>query len=155
MTFNGASNDDFINLPVPRRLYADVIQFLADRSSEAETASPASAATASRPNEKLGLREWTADDFRRLRALRPAPTVIAMLDLCAATPGHPVLFSQIRKAADRSDNQARADLGGLTRLVKNRFQRTNWPAPARWGANEMTYELGPDLAERWLQSAND
>jgi hypothetical protein len=156
-----AGSDDFIQLMVPRAVYPRVVQFLAEVMAAGDTSAPpvTPAAPVAGPTGEsaLGFVEWTEQDFRRLRALNPNPSVLALLDLCAERPGQPVSFSEVSTRAGRDHNHARADLGGLTQWVKGRFGRTNWPAPAQWGAGgtqEMWYVMAPSVAERWLRSAS-
>lgn len=95
---------------------------------------------------------WTAEDIRDLCAQLRNPAAITMLDLCAETPEQLVTFSAAMKQAGRSHHQARGDLGALTKLVKSRFRRRNWPAIFDWaggGEQQAYYKMSPEIAEWW------
>jgi hypothetical protein len=97
--------------------------------------------------------QWTADDVGRLREMEPNPTIQAVLDLASLHPGEPVTFSEVVAHSQQTGSQARAQLAGLTMIVKRRFGRSNWPFTARWGGVEMLYTVDPPVAEAWLSGA--
>lgn len=96
---------------------------------------------------------WTKEELRRLRA-RAGPTVLAALDLCAAQAGAWVPLREVEQRAGREHAQARADLAGLTMMVKRSFGRSNWPFVAQWaagGEQQSYYSMDPDLATAWKE----
>jgi hypothetical protein len=144
MTFQAYRDDDRVIVTVSQ-LYpvADVAEF---------TVAPArSAKTASEKTEQLPMIPWTEAELARLRGVTSA-TVIAALDLGSASPDQWVGLRVIEERAARSVNQAKGELAGLTMMVKHRFQRSNWPFEAEWGAGgekQSYYRVSPGIAEMW------
>lgn len=96
---------------------------------------------------------WTASDLDVLRLVPPNPTTQAALDACSEAPGVPVPFSMLVQRSGRTHAEARADLAGLTMLVKSRLCRRNWPIEAVWragGEDQMYYVMSPEVADAWL-----
>lgn len=63
-------------------------------------------------------------DEEALAGFAPAasnPTVLAAMTLCSADPGGLVSIRDLEAAAGRTPHQVRADLAGLTMMVKHRF----------------------------------
>ena len=148
MAFESTSNtphqtDDLINLAVPRRFYALVLRVLADAMA-AETTAPGATSVAAVAESALGHdRPWTAEDVRRLHGLITNPTVRALMDLTCARPGHRVSFGEVQERAGCEFRQARADLAGLSRLVRRHFGRHNWPVNVTQVGRTLKYsEIG-------------
>jgi hypothetical protein len=95
-------------------------------------------------------RGWSADDVRHLRRLLTDPTARAMMDLACADPGRRVTFREVQAKAGRTFHQSRADLAMLTRLIRQRFDRDNWPVNVAQNADGvLTYDAAPDIATAW------
>jgi len=63
-----------------------------------------------------------------------------------------VPLRQIETHAGRTVHQARADLAGLTTIVRNRFSRRNWPLEVFWaagGEQQIYYRSLSDEHARW------
>lgn len=62
----------------------------------------------------------------------------------------------VESAAGRTQTQARADLAGLTMIVKSRFRRRNWPCGGEWaaGGEQQFYyrSLSEDHARWWREA---
>lgn len=101
--------------------------------------------------------EWTEDDYVRLADLVSNPTVLAVLTLCSAAPNEPISFREVEEEAGRSTSEARADLGGLTMMVKARFSRANWPLEAARadGDKQKYYSMTSQQAEMWIAAVGD
>jgi hypothetical protein len=69
----------------------------------------------------------SADDFAALASWVTNLGIRGALDLCARRPGEWVSFAEIREYTGRSRAEFRADLAGLTRLVKKRLSKNSWP----------------------------
>ena len=144
VTFQAYRADDKIIVTVSQ-LYpvADVEEF---------TVAPArSAKSASEEADLLPEIHWSSVDLTRLRELAN-PTVLAVLDLCSESPGEWVPLRTIEERAARTPPQARGDLAGLTMTVKRRFDRSNWPFAAEFGAGgeqQSYYRITDDLAVAW------
>lgn len=97
---------------------------------------------------------WTDDDYRHLAEVVANPTVLATLELCSASPGHWVSIREVEEHADRTQHQARADLAGLTMMVKSRFGRSSWPFESQWeagGPGQIYYRMSDEHAAMWLK----
>ena len=146
VTFQAYRADDKIIVTVSQ-LYpvADVEEF---------TVAPArSAKSASEEADLLPEIHWSSADLTRLRELAN-PTVLAVLDLCSESPGEWVPLRTIEERAARTPPQARGDLAGLTMTVKRRFDRSNWPFAAEFGAGgeqQSYYRITDDLAVAWRE----
>lgn len=96
--------------------------------------------------------------YRKLAEVVSNPTVIAALDLCAAAPGDWVALQDVKSKAERTQPQARADLAGLTMMVKRRFSRSNWPFEAQWeagGPGQIYYSMNGEQAKMWMRWSKD
>lgn len=111
--------------------------------------------TAEVSTEKLPKVEWTVVDLIALGRVANA-TTRAALDLCADRPGEAVSLTEIVEVAGVARPVARAQLAGLTMVIKHRFRRGNWPFRADWaadGTQQAFYRISADAAERWRQAA--
>ena len=151
------TDDEFLNVPVPRRLYPLVIQTLANALG-GESSFPAEASPpvhASNPGPAIPAlkppptaRPWTVEELQVLRRSQN-PTVEALLDLTCAAPGKRVTFQEVYERAGRSYGQARADLAGFTRLIVKTLGREAWPVNVVQGPEGLTYHADPAVAELW------
>jgi len=102
--------------------------------------------------------DWSASDYLRLAEIVTNSTVIAALDLCAAYPAEWIALRSVEERSRRTKHEARADLAGLTVMVKRRFERDNWPFEAGWeaaGPGQIYYRMSPQQAAMWLNSQGD
>lgn len=122
------------------------------------TVAPVRSARRATAAESLPEVPWAADDLARLRGIA-RPTVLAALDLCSRQPEEWIPLRQVEQAAGRTNNEARADLAGLTMIVKGRFGSSNWPFTVQWqagGERQQYYSIDPATAALWLAlSAED
>lgn len=95
--------------------------------------------------------EWTQEEYVRLAEIAEN-SVLAALDLCSESPGHWVALRDVEARAERTRHEARADLAGLTMMVKHRFSRSNWPFEVEWGAaspDQSGYRMSEEQAAMW------
>ena len=95
----------------------------------------------------------STEDYAKLAVVVTNPTVIAALDLCAASPGEWIPLRDVEARAERTRYQARGDLAGLTMMLKHRFGRANWPIEPGWeagGPGQIYYRMSHDQAAMWL-----
>jgi hypothetical protein len=117
------------------------------------TVAPARSARRASGAETLPEVPWTISELERLREIA-RPTVIAALDLCSRAPGEWIPLRQVEQAAGRAYAEARADLAGLTMIVKRRFDRSNWPFVVQWqagGERQQYYSIDAATAGLWLE----
>ena len=103
---------------------------------------------------KLPSVEWSTEDLVRLGQIANL-TTRSTLDLCSEQPGIPVSLTQIVSAAGVTRYEARAQLAGLTIVVKGRFGRRNWPFSVKWdvdGSGQAFYVIADDVAKRWHEA---
>jgi hypothetical protein len=135
------------------RVLVSVSQLYPVRDVEEFTVAPTRATRRSSAQVEIPDIEWTADDYLRLAEVAKNPTVLAALDLCAATPGEWVALRDVEERAERTKYQARGDLAGLTMMLKHRFNRSNWPFEPGWeaaGPGQIYYRMTEHQAEMWL-----
>lgn len=102
--------------------------------------------------DQLPTVDWTVEDYERLARVATNPTVLAAIDLCSERPTTWVSLREIEATAGRTKYQARADLAGLTVLVKKRFNRSNWPIEFGWeagGPDQAWYRMSQNQADAW------
>lgn len=94
---------------------------------------------------------WSRKDFVRLLAVGNRGTLTALAMMGDLTPYGGVRFSEIAEAAGLSSAQLRSHLAGLSRTVKQRFGRSNWPFFIEWDASEkqMHYFFDDDQHENF------
>ena len=95
---------------------------------------------------------WDAESLARLSEVATNPTVRAAMDLCAERPGEWVSIRELEAKGGRTQAEARADLAGLTMMVKRRFGRRNWPFEVQWAAGgdeNAYYRMEKDVAATW------
>ncbi|MCA9857229.1 MAG: DUF91 domain-containing protein [Dehalococcoidia bacterium] len=98
---------------------------------------------------------WEEDDFAKLAARLENPTLIAMLNLCASSPGEWVPFDKIIAHGGQSHPQARGATGGFTPFIRKWFGRNNWPVENQWAVNndgQQYYRLSLEKALWWLEA---
>lgn len=74
------------------------------------------------------------------------------MELCADRAGEWASIREAEARAGRTPAEARADLAGLTQMVKRRFGRYNWPFSGQWGGGDeanRSYRTEASLAELW------
>jgi hypothetical protein len=99
--------------------------------------------------------EWSTADLIALGRVANA-TTRTTLDLCSEQPGSYISLTEIVDAAGVSRPAARAQLAGLTMVVKRRFGRRNWPFTVRWaadGSQQASYVMAEEIARRWQEAA--
>jgi hypothetical protein len=138
------NDDEFENVPVPKRYVLDVYEFLAARKRESTTGSDA----AGRDNRTQW---WAADDrIARLKSAIQNKTVRTLLDLTASHPTEWVSFEQVYREVGRSSDQARADLRGLSLLIKQLFPNNAggwWPVDFK--GSPIHYQMSAEIARLW------
>jgi hypothetical protein len=99
--------------------------------------------------------DWSASDYTKLAEVVTNPTVIALLDLCAETPEEWVALRSVEERSGSTRHEARASLGGLTKMLKSRFNRSNWPLEAVWeagGPGQIYYRMSSQQADMWVEA---
>ena len=112
-------------------------------------------AAAEVPTDKLPFVDWTTEDLVKLGQIANL-TTRSTLDLCSDQPGVPVSLTQVVDAAGVTRPVARAQLAGLTQIVKRRFERRNWPFAFKWdvdGSGQQFYVITEEIATRWHEAA--
>lgn len=98
---------------------------------------------------------WSSRDISRLhQELGPTTAARAILDLGSAQPGQRVWVGDVCARVGRSHASVRSELGGFTKLIKGRFDRTDWPFGVVSEGNRALYTVDDDVARAWL-SASD
>jgi hypothetical protein len=132
-----------------------VSQLLPLRDVEEFTVVPRTAARSSAADE-LPWMEWTLADYVKLNDVTANPTIFTLLNLCSSHPGTPVPLDDAVEASGRIRTVVRADLAGLTVIVKRRFGRSNWPFTTDWAAGgdpQQYYRMSVEEAAVWREAA--
>ncbi len=101
---------------------------------------------------------WTATDVAALAEGANNAIALAIMDLCALTPGTWVPSSEAFQRAGVGASSARGQLGGFGLTVRARFKRANPPYDSQWaagGTNQSYYRLSPGLAQVWREIRGD
>lgn len=107
------------------------------------------------PTNELPHAEWTTLDLIGLGRVANLTTRTA-LDLCAEKPDVFVSLTDIVEAAGISRPTARAQLAGLTMVMKRRFGRRNWPFKVHFdvdGTSQAFYRMTSEAAGRWRDAS--
>lgn len=158
------SGDEMISFPVPKRFFPVVVQALA-KAMEADVVVPAIQISEEltqvqdQPSEPI-LIDWTnVENCKNLRREIRYAGALALLDLAAAHPDQLVSFSDVVHKSGRSEKEARADLGALTKAIKRQFgvsrDDARWPVEFRWaagGEEQAYYLMRSEIAHTWTQS---
>ena len=157
-----AESEEMVLIPVPKGLYNVVIQAIAGAAGS-QVAGPAQEIAEAGSRTADAKRPWTRDEIRRLKQLLRAPgripgrneTLIALFDVTASQPGQALSFKGLLEQTGRAFGQARADLGGLTRLCMDEFGRSKQDAwPLSWETAEsgqVSYRMTDEIAQWWLE----
>jgi hypothetical protein len=140
--------DDFVAVPVPQRHVVDVYRFLADIEQKSSTISP---------TEMIGENNWKQwweahGRIARLKQSVTNKTVLSFLNLVARSPGKWFSFADVCREAGCDTNQGRADLRGLSIMIREKlFPGINpgdwWPVDFRH--NPMQYCMPEEIARQW------
>ncbi|MFF3037062.1 hypothetical protein [Arthrobacter citreus] len=97
---------------------------------------------------------WTHDDLTQLSTSATSPTILATMDLCAASPGEWIGGDQVMELTRREKNAHRGDYGGFSITLRRRFERSNTPYEMNYavgGTPQQYYRLSPEVAQLWKQ----
>lgn len=100
---------------------------------------------------------WTEPDFVTLVERITNPTLRAMFELCSESPDTFVTMTDVRERSQQTPAQARGAFGGFTLILRNLFQRKNWPVDAEWsvtGDGQVSYRLSAERAAWWRKAAS-
>ncbi len=143
--------DDLVNVPVPRRLYSDVIRFVADKLEAGSEALPVS--VPEQPQEE-NFRGWTRDHIRRLKQETHLPAVVALLDHAIKADGESVGMKVLEQATGKTFGQVRGDLLRLGTFRKKLGIVVNtWPFLTEAGADGKLQYRVPENVRRWWEEA--
>jgi hypothetical protein len=144
--------DELISVAVPRRYYPLVLKTLAQAMAAETPEQPAPAGQGS--SSSTGDRDWTDDEIIELESMLTRPTIREMLNLTSEHLGKRITFGQVASAARREPRKARGDLAALTKLVRKRFRRNNWPVRVTQAPDGLGYEAIPEVAAAWKRAVS-
>lgn len=148
--------DEIVNVPVPRKHLHAVYQALARAMAEEGTTPAELPASPKTSPDQLPI-DWGGKDRQLLAALRQqltAAAAVAMLDLAAERPVSWITFREVVEHSGRTEGQARADLGTLTKLIRKiaspDHRVFNPPVALQYGeGGGLEYQMSADVAEVW------
>lgn len=97
---------------------------------------------------------WDIDNLERLANTSTSPTILATMDLCAATPGEWIGGDQVMERTGREKNAHRGDYGGFSITLRRKFYRSNAPYEMNYAVGntpQQYYRLSPEIAQMWNQ----
>lgn len=145
------SGEEIVMVPVPRRHLSAVYRTLAtEMGPTAGGGSPSSAETASAHLSDDG---WTKDEILRLKRMIRTTTPRVIMDLTTSRLNELISLRDVEVKAGRTYEQARADLGGFTRLIKGQFHKEKWPFKVEYGPGGFAayYCDSADIADWWQE----
>ena len=96
---------------------------------------------------------WGEEDLAVLAEVGNA-TTLAIVDLCALSPGTWTAASDAYQRAGVTTASGIGQLGGFGLTVRSKFKRINPPYEKQWsagGTNQAYYRMGPELGAAWRQ----
>jgi hypothetical protein len=110
-----------------------------------------------RANVQAGARQeystdpLSAGDFTILASSVTNAGIRGALDLCARRPGEWVSYAEICEYTGRSRPELRADLAGLSRLVRKRLGKSSWPFEVQriLDKDDYCYRMDDEQAAWW------
>jgi hypothetical protein len=101
-------------------------------------------------------RPWTKEELKWLRKLlAELPIALQLLDFTAGLDGDPLTFAELCHAMAEPSANVRGELARLTAIVRNSFDRDQWPAEARWEKGERRYRMKPTTAVLWNEARDE
>ena len=149
---------DFVKIPVPSVLYADVLGFIAEHSGVPAVSGTVIAEEVSAAS--LPVVPWTRTDLEKLYATPTASarTISAMVTALSDVAPTWLSTSELEALTGIVRLNLRGSLSSFTRHVKAHYGRENWPMDFEWGPKisphypaEAHYRMDADLAEIWKE----
>ena len=139
--------EEFISVPVPKRVYPAVARIIADALAETSGA------------REGRIRGWTASEIAILKGDLKNKTAITLLDMTARRAGQWVTFEELCTEAGRKKREAMGDLAGFTQHIKLRLKKVGstskdvWPLDTEWNAKgSPRYRMPVEIAQWWKET---
>jgi hypothetical protein len=141
--------DSYVYVPVPASRVNEVLHLLVSGANSASAERVRAHA-----NGDAATRGWTELRIRQLKAELTNSTVIWLLNACARKPGTWVSINEVITGTGRDRKYVRADLAGLTKLIKREFKTDGkWPfqseVGSRAGFDVAAYRMSAEVAAWW------
>lgn len=151
-----SEDEDIVHVPVPKSYLGDVYRALADAmGSEVVNGDSVVETLPAAVRRPLQDKPWRQSEIQQLRKLIRTATPQALLDLTTERPGELITFTAVQERSGRTYGQARAELAGLTHLVRTHFGRNNWPVEVTSEGGYVVYYCSSEDIAQWWQSGND
>jgi hypothetical protein len=139
-----ASDEEFINVPVPARHVLAVYRLLADLEEQPD-ADIESAETKGAPAA------WDTDKLTKLATtkLSNTETVTRVLDILCEEPGRQYDMQDLVKALPMEYYKLRGNLAAFTRHLNKHYESDAWPMHVQWRGDEALYSVDPETAVLW------
>ena len=140
---------DTVLMPVPLTFAHEVARHLADlKAGKLPTSSPITNVMSVTVPEQG---EWTEQMVRSLADQLSYPSVAALFDQCAGSPGDWVIKAAVEEAEGISPYQLRNELGALSKLTRRLFGQIIWPVEWKKDHGKYTYRMDPQVAQWWTK----
>jgi hypothetical protein len=99
---------------------------------------------------------WDDESLEQFREQVTNATVLSAMHLCSSSPEEWISIRDIEAHSGRTRAETRADLAGLTMMVKRRFGRSNWPFDVQWAAGgdeNAYYRMTSEISRIWTQGS--
>jgi hypothetical protein len=144
-------------VPVPTHLLGVVYRALGEAmnpslpSPEVRVVIPAESDSEPSVRVDTAQGDWTRGMLNQLRARLTHAGARAVLDLAARKTPAEVTLIDVLNAVDIPINTTRAQLGAMTKIVKNLFGRSTWPVSIRYNETGTAYySMNETIARWWL-----
>lgn len=146
--------DEMVLLPIPKRFYPAILQYLGELLQREASGQGIPGSQPAQAASEDTHREWTRDDVLRLKSMVHNPTILELFEIAKEQDGQLVSIRELEVRTGRRFGQVRADLAGLTRMVRTRLNHANWPFAAVWAADgkaQMSYKIPDNVLQWWYE----
>ena len=165
------TNSEMIEIAVPVRHYAKVVQYLAElyakegegnrlRADPVQSDLPSSEVDPGLTVGEAGFLSdvlgWNREEILTLRDSTSNASTIAIFELAKEREDGTANYRDVMARTGRTENQVRADLSGLGKTSSRRFKKASWPIQLEGtiptdGVSKYAYRVPKQYLEWWFE----